>query len=119
MNAFQKLTSCVVALTCLAAPLAASPVGGSRYDVHRVAAYGTDVFHVGYYGGESASVIIDGDGDTDLDLFVYDEFGNLIGADTDGTDFCVVRFTPGWTGSFRIEVQNLGSVYNQYEIACH
>ena len=119
MNVFQKLTSCVVALTCLIAPLAASPVGGPRYDVHRVAAYDTDVFNVGFYGGESATVIIDGDRDTDLDLYVYNEFGTLIGSDTDGTDICVVRFTPGWTGSFRIVVQNLGSVYNQYEISCH
>ena len=118
MNAFQKLMTCAVALTCLVAPVAASPVGGSKYDVHQVAAYGTDTFYVSFRGYEDAAVIISGDGDTDLDLFVFDGNGNLIDSDTDGSDDCVVRFMPYGTGTFRIEVRNLGCVYNEYEIAC-
>ena len=118
MNTFQKLMTCTVALACLMAPVAASPVGGERYDVHRVAAYSTDAFHVTFRAYEDATVIISGDGDTDLDLYVFDEYGNLIGSDTDGSDDCVVRFWPGSTRTYRIEVRNLGSVYNQYEIAC-
>jgi len=86
--------------------------------VHRVEAYSTDRFQVSFFGDQDAAVIISGDGDTDLDLYVYDENGNLIGSDTDSSDDCVVRFHPRWTGSFRIEVRNLGRVYNQYQIAC-
>jgi hypothetical protein len=107
MFGIQKLLVCVVAVACLAQPAMSSPVGGRKYDVHRVAAHTTD-----------AAVVISGDGDTDLDLYVYDENGNLIGSDTDGSDDCVVRFNPRWTGVFRIEVRNLGSVYNQYQIGC-
>ena len=118
MFGIQKLLVCVVAVACLAEPAMSSPVGGRKYDVHRVAAHTTDVFHVTFRGTEDAAVVISGDGDTDLDLYVYDENGNLIGSDTDGSDDCVVRFNPRWTGVFRIEVRNLGSVYNQYQIGC-
>ncbi len=118
MNAFTKLMVCTVAVVSLMAAAMASPVGSPKYDVYRVAAYSTDSFYVTFRGYEDAAVVISGDGDTDLDLFVYDANGNLIGSDTDGSDDCVVRFMPFWTGTFRIEVRNLGCVYNQYEIAC-
>jgi hypothetical protein len=110
------LVGLVTLLTGFAPALHACPVGGMKYDVHRVDAFSTDVFHVVFYGGEDAVVVVDGDGDTDLDLYVYDENGHLIGSDTDATDYCVVRFHPRWTGPFRIEVRNLGSVYNVYDI---
>ena len=118
MNALKKLMTCAVAVVCLVAPVSASPVDGAKYDVHRVSAYSTDTFYVTFRGYEDAAVIISGDGDTDLDLYVFDGNGNLIGSDTDGSDDCVVRFMPYWTGTFRIEVSNLGSVYNEYHIAC-
>ena len=118
MNAFRKLMVCTVAVVSLVAPAIASPVGAPKYDVHVVAAYSTDTFYVTFRGYEDAAVIISGDGDTDLDLYVYDANGNLIDADTDGSDDCVVRFMPYRTGTFRIEVRNLGRVYNRYEIAC-
>ena len=98
------------------AELTAAPVGGRIGGVHRVDGRSTDVFRLRFYGSESAAVVLDGDGDTDLDLYIYDENGNLIGSDTDGSDTCVVRFRPRWTGSFRIEVRNLGTVYNEYTI---
>jgi hypothetical protein len=91
-------------------------VGGPQSAVHQVDAYSTDVFVVHFYGDEPAAVSVVGDGDTDLDLYVYDENGYLIGSDTDPTDRCLVLFRPRWTGAFRIEVRNLGSVYNEYRI---
>ncbi len=118
MIVFRKLMAGVLAAGSLLAPAMASPVGGPKYKTERVAAHRTDVFTVTFRGGEGASVVVSGDGDTDLDLYIYDENGNLIGSDTDASDDCVVRFHPRWTGVFRIEVRNLGGVYNQYEIAC-
>jgi hypothetical protein len=76
----------------------------------------TDVYTMRFQGGEDATIILSGDGDTDLDLYVYDENDNLIGYDDDGTDDCVVSFTPRWTGNFKIKVKNLGDTYNSYTL---
>ena len=65
------------------------------------------------------TVAILGDGDTDLDLYVYDENGNEIVSDTDGTDQCYVSWYPKWAGQFRIEIKNLGRVSNQYCLALY
>jgi hypothetical protein len=47
---------------------------------------------------------------------VFDESGNRICvADSPGDDE-ICRWTPRWTGEFRIEVRNLGGVYNRYRI---
>lgn len=115
--AIVVVTAISTLVASVAAPLAASPVEGPQYDVHRVAAFSSDTFVVTFRGGEAAVVGVIGDGDTDLDLFVYDENGRLIGADEDSTDRCLVCFRPRWTGPFRIVVRNLGPVYNEYAIA--
>ena len=122
MSALKTLSalftlSCL-ACTALTSPAAASPSSGVKYDVHRVEGYSTDTFYVSFWGGEEGAILISGDGDTDLDLLVFDEYGNLVGSDTDRSDDCVVRLLPRWTGTFRIEVRNLGHVYNQYQIGC-
>ena len=57
-----------------------------------------------------------GDGDTDLDLYVYDENGNLIDKDIDSTDTMLCMWTPKWTGEFIIKIKNLGSVRNYYTL---
>jgi hypothetical protein len=65
-------------------------------------------------GGELAVITVFGDGDTDLDLEVFDENGNLIARDIDFSDQCIVRWTPRWTGTYRVRITNLGYVYNNY-----
>lgn len=64
--------------------------------------------------GRSFRIVVDGDGDTDLDAFLYDENDNLLDQDIDLTDFCILEVRPRWTGNFRLEIRNLGTVYNQY-----
>jgi hypothetical protein len=88
--------------------------GGAIYHTDRVLPFRADSYTLTFRGGEVARVAVVGDGDTDLDLYVYDENGNLIGSDTDATDRCLVQFTPRWTGQFRIRITNSGWVYNQY-----
>jgi hypothetical protein len=84
--------------------------------VHRDQVLGRtyDDFTVNFYAGELARVAVLGDGDTDLDLYIYDQNGNLIVSDTDYTDQCLVQFVPRWTGTFRVRVVNNGYVYNRY-----
>lgn len=82
----------------------------------RVEAHKSDVYVVTLRGGEKASVLVKGDGDTDLDCFLRDENGNTVARDVDSTDSCLLQMTPKWTGQFRIEVRNNGSVFNAYTI---
>ena len=90
--------------------------GGANRHTDQVKAYFTDSYRVRFNGGEIAKVAVLGDGDTDLDLFIYDENGNLIVKDDDRTDQCYVQWTPRWTGFFTIKIKNLGRVYNQYTV---
>ena len=92
-------------------------VGGPKRAVHSVNAKSTDSFTVKFFANERATVLVSGDGDTDLDLYVYDEMGNLIAYDEDYSDDCIVNWVPKWTGQFIIKVVNRGNVYNQYVIA--
>lgn len=80
-----------------------------------VSAYGRDRFEpIVFRGGEAAFVALKGDGDTDLDLYIYDDNGNLVAKDDDGLDLCIARWTPRYTGYFTIVVRNRGGVYNRY-----
>lgn len=79
-----------------------------------VLANSTDTYCVTFKGGEEAMVIVSGDGDTDLDLYIYDEYGNLIDYDNDDMDTMVCTWIPRWTGKYTIEIRNLGDVRNYY-----
>ena len=85
-----------------------------HYD--RVFARDTDVYREVYRAREFAEICLVGDGDTDLDLYIYDEYGNLICSSTGFTDREYCGWTPRWRGVFEIVVENLGSVYNDYRL---
>ena len=91
-------------------------VGGPKYANSRVEARDYNVYNVVFRGGEIANVMVIGDGDTDLDLYVYDNNGSLIVKDDDYTDECVCTWIPPRTGSYRIMIVNRGKVYNRYII---
>jgi hypothetical protein len=76
-----------------------------------------NMYEVNFIKGELAEVLVVGDGDTDLDLFVFDSLENLIEKDDDYTDRCYVSWVPKWTGKYVIVVKNLGPVYNKFTLA--
>lgn len=90
------------------------PAQGPIRHVDTVNRRTNDIFNVVFNGGEAAYVGISGDGDTDLDLYIFDENGNLICRSVRAGDDEGCSFRPRWTGRFRIEVRNLGDVYNRY-----
>lgn len=88
-------------------------VGGPKITRTVVNTRAIDNFRVKFRGEEPARIVVSGDGDSDLDLFVYDENGNQVCADTDSTDDMACSFTPAWTGTFTVRVKNLG-LANRY-----
>ena len=89
-------------------------VDGPYYIEDRVYANSNVKYTCNFWAGEIAEVAIVGDGDTDLDLYIYDANGNLITKDTDYSDTCICRWVPAWTGTFTIKVVNRGDVYNNF-----
>ncbi len=79
--------------------------------------FDTDTYVVPFAAGEPAVVVLKGDGDTILDLKVYDENGHLIAADVDEGAGALVKWTPRWSGKYIIKVVNHGPVYNHYRLA--
>ncbi|MFQ5844313.1 MAG: hypothetical protein ACE5JG_04915 [Planctomycetota bacterium] len=120
LDAATRLSGEDATLKTLAARIAEEAgrgaVGGPRTGRYRLWGRCKNTFAVTFRGGEIGRVTVRGDGDTDLDLYVYDENGNLIVADRRASDFCSVRFCPRWTGPFRIEVHNLGRISNIYRV---
>jgi hypothetical protein len=75
-----------------------------------------DTYQISFIANYLAEIAVSGDGDTDLDLYVYDSNGNLIVSDTDYSDECYVNWVPRWTGRFIVKVVNRGPLYNRYVI---
>jgi hypothetical protein len=94
----------------------ADPVGGMVSRRDRIVARDTDTWTIRCYGDEITRVTVNGDGSSDLDIYVYDERGNLIVSDTDDTDYCVASFTPFWTQTMTVKIVNRGRVSNFYTI---
>lgn len=117
----KKLMIAVVAGVLVAMAAGAATAGalrGKETTVATVRANFTDTWRVTFVGGEEAVVAIVGDGDTDLDLYVYDDNGHLITFSEGRTDRERVSFRPIFTGQFAIKVVNRSRVMsNRYAIA--
>jgi hypothetical protein len=114
-GANQNITGIIQQLQSRAGATARGALGGPQgphYD--RVLAGATDTYRITFRGGEPAAIRVRGDGDTDLDCYVYDQNGRLVAVDDDTTDYCVLNWYPGSTGTHRLEIRNLRDVYNAY-----
>ena len=71
-------------------------------------------WNIDFNGGEYATVQVQGDGASDLNLYIYDEDNNLIALDASPGDYCYTSWYPRWTGSYKIQVVNAGDSINDY-----
>jgi len=104
----------IVATLSISAITFAGAVGGPKFVQQSVPAQSTDYYQLYFRGNELASVEVKGDGDTDIDCYVYDQNRNLVAQDIRSADYCVLNWVPRWTGPFTVFVKNQGSVYNAY-----
>ena len=118
MKAFSStviILALLLALTATDAASAQRPVTAA-WSLHRVGAYSIKTHSFTLRAGRLYTIIIDGDDDTDLDLYLYDENWQLIGSDRRSSDYGRVQVRPRWTGTFYVVVENLGWVYNEYSL---
>lgn len=104
-------------LAAFVATLCATAEGrAASGQISRVEAFDTDIWTIWTTSG-SNQVVVDGDGDTDLDCYVYDLSGQLLGKDDDATDYCIVDFYRRRSGNVKVHIVNLGTVWNRYELS--
>lgn len=115
MKAVNKLLFALVAVAAAGTAFAGA-VGGPKVSNTRVDAHSRDVFNIRFHEGELARVSIRGDGDTDLDIVIKDRFGSTVCLADGPTDVETCRFVPDVTATYRVEIVNLGAVYNAYRI---
>ena len=115
----MKALATIITVLSLAAAGSASAgaVNGPQATTTRVEAHDSDVFNVRFFGGQLARVSIRGDGDTDLDLIIKDRYGNEVCRADGLRDVETCRFEPENTGTYHIEVRNLGNVWNRYRLS--
>jgi hypothetical protein len=112
MKAIAKMFVVALLLGTTSAASFASPIRGPLTDTARCQAFSRVTYHEVFRGNQVTTISIVGDGDTDLDLYVYDANGNLIASGIGLSDRETVSFIPFATGAFRVEVRNLGNVWN-------
>jgi hypothetical protein len=79
-----------------------------------------------FKGGELAEFFVQGDGDTDLDLYVLDSKGKEVAKDADppaneggGSDLCMCRWRPQRDEEYTIVIVNFGQVHNVVTAGCN
>jgi len=91
-------------------------VGGPGEKYSYVYGNSSDTYEISFIASELAEIVVIGDRDTDLDLYVHDSNGNLITRDDDYTDRCYVGWVPKWTGRYIVKIVNRGPILNYYRL---
>lgn len=115
MTANLRLTRIATAGAIVALVICSVAYAGQFIGSGRVLPYATDRWDVWTSPGHDR-LVVDGDGDTDLDCYVYDRAGRFLGGDDDGSDYCVVDFRRPASGNVVLDITNRGGVYNAYVV---
>jgi hypothetical protein len=101
--------ACILAAACVNGGAEGGPARVSR----RIDPYDSISDRRKFKGRERASVLLEGAGNTDLDLYVFDEQGNLIAWDDSPLDGCAVEWYPEKAARYSIEVRNTGPMIGE------
>ncbi len=97
----------------------AGPVGGKIFKSARVEANSAKTFTFDIEGSEFTAIYIHGDGDTDLDVYVYDHLGNLLKSGTGASDQELVILFSDFQQTITVHVVNRGRVYNEFALVAY
>ncbi len=113
----MKFTTITTAFFTAMAAVIATPAA-AQSDSYRVEAHSEQTINLNICNPE-VFISVNGDGDTDLDFTIRDSRGNIVHSDYDTTD---ITFTTLYRRSdvecenFELVVNNLGNVWNRYEV---
>ena len=111
----RSLMLAMVVLLMVATAASASPLRGAGCRTDVVRPDGNNIYMMEFRGGEATAISVSGDGDTDLDITVLDEFGNVVAIASGLSDTENIGWVPSVTGTYFIVVMNHGDVYNRYQ----
>ena len=77
----------------------------------------TNLHRLYFHRGDTVDISLSGDGATDLDLYIYDEYGRLCGKSNDVFDDEDMSLDVYQSGYFTIKVVNRGWDYNDYDLS--
>jgi len=80
-------------------------------------AKGKSGYTVNLAGRKSVQIQMNGNGKTDVDLFVFDPSNRQVASDIGLTDRATLTFTTGAAGNYRIEMRNLGKSSNTVNLS--
>lgn len=90
---------------------------GQLYSITSIRNGGTDTYPpLTYRGSEYADVYVEGTGQADLNLFVYDAQGRLVCSDTDISAIAHCGWTPAQESAFTVVVKNHGRGDSGYSL---
>jgi hypothetical protein len=82
----------------------------------RVEAGASVELEVQFQVGQTVQIFGVGDGDTDVDYFIFDRKGNSLASDARVSDAGYCEFVAPYTGTYVIELRNLGDIYNNVRL---
>jgi hypothetical protein len=91
-------------------------VGGPKSATDIISGGSTHTYSINLRGGERTNIALFGNAASDLDLYVFDSYGNLIVGDEGYTDIARLWVLPSVTSAFTIVVKNRGNRPNRYEL---
>jgi len=99
-----------------AAAIVATPANASVEKTSVISGYSSEYFYYNAQPGEAFDIIISGDGDSDLDLYVRGPGDNVVCRSIGVTDdeFCHVYSRFG--GRYSVQVKNRGDLPNLYSL---
>jgi len=92
-------------------------VNGPVYSISDVRSGGENVYDaLPFEGAAYAEVYLEGQTNSDLNLFIHDDKGRLVCSDTDISDIAYCGWRPAQTGTFTVTVKNKGPSASRYSM---